>query len=541
MMKKSSQFLPILKITAFLLVAVLASSHSYAEGRKTLLLTSGSKDTVSLRGMDSSSVLFVSLKDLAGALKLTGVENTTVGKYEIRLPHHRVKCTKGNPFLVITDLSTNTATVYQLPRSVIAESGLYFVPLETFVSVLQLLWPDHLSYDYDTETLQTGASIASTTFDITGVRIEPKLNGYLLTILATRPLGDVEAWLKPDGEKWLFVTVANARADTSALSRLKPMGAIRQILTFQSPTSVQLTFKVAPDVVSADVVNEPGTDNLMVALHTQSAAEQAELERKRQELIRENLEKDRSRWKLDVIVIDAGHGGKDPGTIGVGKTKEKDITLGIALKLGKLIEKNLKDVRVVYTRKTDKFVELYRRTQIANEAGGKLFVSIHCNSTRRKPSRQNGFEIYLLRPGKTEDAIEIAERENSVIQLEDDKDRYQQLTEDNFILYTLHQSAFMKYSERFAAIAASRMAKHLRIKNSGVKQAGFYVLVGASMPNVLVETGYLSNPKEEKVLRSRSGQERIAEALFNGIKEYKKVYEEGLAQSEPTASDGGSR
>lgn len=170
---------------------------------------------------------------------------------------------------------------------------------------------------------------------------------------------------------------------------------------------------------------------------------------------------------------------------------------------------------------------------MANDAGGKLFVSIHCNSTPKKPSVQNGFEIYLLRPGKSEDAIQIAERENSVIRLEEGfEQRYQALTEENFILVTMQQSAFMKHSEQFAAVATSSMAKHLNIKNSGVRQAGFYVLIGASMPNVLVETGYLSNRNEEKVLRSSKGQQKIAEAIFEGIKEYKTLYEKALREGQ---------
>ena len=148
-----------------------------------------------------------------------------------------------------------------------------------------------------------------------------------------------------------------------------------------------------------------------------------------------------------------------------------------------------------------------------------------------KPSQQNGFEIYLLRPGRTEEAIAIASRENSVIQLEEGyKEHYQDLTEEKFIIVTMAQSAYMKQSELFAECSASSMAKRLSIKNGGVKQAGFQVLVGASMPNVLVELGYLSNRSEEQILRSEKGQDRIAEALFRGIKDYKKKYEISLQE-----------
>ncbi|MEX2191631.1 MAG: N-acetylmuramoyl-L-alanine amidase [Bacteroidota bacterium] len=483
----------------------------------------------SLRAIERSDVVYLALNDLISGLSLPSLTNTEVRKLEFRIGSHRVKITADNPFIVITDLATNAASVYQLPVASILLNELYFVPATEFLGALNIVWPNTLQFDPIDLLLAVSAAPPISPFDITNVVIEPKLNGYLMTIEAARKLGDVETWLKPDG--WLFVTVANAKADTNALAKLQPYGAIRKILVFQSPTSVQLTFKVAPDVVKAELINESGTNNLLVALHTQSETEKADLERRRQQMNREKLEKQQAQWKLDVIVIDAGHGGKDPGTIGVGKTQEKNVALGVALKLGTLIEKNMKDVKVVYTRKTDTFVELFKRTQIANDAGGKLFVSIHCNSMPKKPARQSGFEIYLLRPGRSQDAIEIAERENSVIRQEEGfEERYKELTEEYFILVTMQQSAFMKYSEEFAQVSARSMAKHMGIPNRGVKQAGFYVLVGASMPNVLVETGYLSNREDEKYLKSLKGQQEIAKSLFDGIKEYKSIYEKALQE-----------
>jgi len=495
------------------------------EGSITFHLANG--DSTLIRTLDSAEVTYLSLSDFLKPLRLPGILNDSTGKIECLIASQLVRFTDKNPFVVITERLSNTASVYQMPIRTVRRYQEYYVPAAIFVTLFERIAGKRLLFDPEHRVLEFRSFTSP--YDIAGIEIEKKLNGSLITILANRKLGDIETWLKPDG--WLFVTITGVTADTTALNRTKPSEAIKKVLAFQSPTSIQLTFRVTSDVVQAEAVNDPSSDNLFISLRTRTESERKEMEKKRQEAIRLDLENRRDRWKLDVIVIDAGHGGKDPGAIGVAGTYEKDITLSVALKLGKLIEKNLKDVKVVYTRKTDKFVELYRRTQIANGAAGKLFLSLHCNALPHKPSSKNGFEIYLLRPNRSEEAVSIAARENAVIQLEEGyEQRYRKLTEEEFIIVTMAQSAYMKYSEQFAECAVKSMAKNLSIKNSGVKQAGFYVLVGASMPNVLVEIGYLTNREEEKFLRSRVGQRKIAEALFKGVKEYKRKYEQALKE-----------
>ena len=245
----------------------------------------------------------------------------------------------------------------------------------------------------------------------------------------------------------------------------------------------------------------------------------------------ENPASKRDRWNLDVIVIDPGHGGKDWGTIGVTGAREKDIALGVSLKLGRLIERDLNGVKVVYTRKDDRFVTLYRRGQIANEANGKLFISIHANSTLRKPSPTRGFEVYLLGPGRTAEAIAIAERENSVIELEEGyQQRYKELTEENFILVTMARSADVRASEQFADHVQRELDRETPIRNRGVKQAGYYVLVGPSMPNVLIETAFVSNREDEKLIRSESVQQKFAGAIFRAVRRYRSEYQKLLEE-----------
>jgi N-acetylmuramoyl-L-alanine amidase len=232
----------------------------------------------------------------------------------------------------------------------------------------------------------------------------------------------------------------------------------------------------------------------------------------------------KDKWKFDAIVIDAGHGGKDYGAIGVNSTVEKTINLAVALKFGALVRQHLPDVRVIYTRDDDTFIELYRRGKIANENNGKLFISIHSNAVPGRSNSATGYEIYLLRPGRTDEAISIAARENSVISYEDNPNRYQKLTDENLILVSMAHASYMKYSEQFADLLDRHLSETVPLKSRGVKQAGFYVLVGASMPSVLFETGYVTNSKDADYLKSESGQDQLANALFQAVQSFKAYY-----------------
>ncbi len=234
---------------------------------------------------------------------------------------------------------------------------------------------------------------------------------------------------------------------------------------------------------------------------------------------------EKKKWALDVIVIDPGHGGKDQGAAGVNGTLEKDVVLAIGKKLGSMLKEELPETKVVFTRDDDRFIELYRRGQIANEAKGKLFISLHCNSMPKKPHSAKGFETYILKPERSDDAIHVAETENAVIKLENDQKRYKKLTQEEFIIVNMMQSAFMKFSEKFGALVQKQVTQSLPLQSRGVNQAGFLVLVGASMPSVLIETGFLSNTTEEKYLRSTKGQTAIAETILKAIIKYRAEYE----------------
>lgn len=225
---------------------------------------------------------------------------------------------------------------------------------------------------------------------------------------------------------------------------------------------------------------------------------------------------------IKTVVIDAGHGGKDPGAIGPGKTQEKDIALIVALKLGDYITKNYPDVKVVYTRKTDQFIELHERAEIANRNKADLFIAVHCNSSTNPEAY--GTSTYVLGLHRTEANLEVAKRENGVISLEDNKDKNYEFdpnSPEGHIIMSMKQNIYLDQSINFASHIENQFETYSRRKSLGVKQAGFYVLYKTAMPSLLCEIGFLSNPEEEKYLNSVKGQDNLASALFNAFKEYK--------------------
>ncbi len=235
-----------------------------------------------------------------------------------------------------------------------------------------------------------------------------------------------------------------------------------------------------------------------------------------------------NQFNIKTIVIDAGHGGKDPGAIGYAKSYEKDVALLVALKFGAYIQNNFPDVKVIYTRKTDVFLELHQRAEIANKAKADLFIAIHCNSSTNNDFY--GTSSYILGLHRTEANLEVAKRENSVILLEEDRDKNYEFnpnTPEGHIIMSMKQNAFLDQSIDFAAKVENQLESYAKRKSMGVKQAGFYVLYKTAMPSLLAEIGFISNPEEEKYLNSQRGQDQIASGLFNAFRDYKTEMEGG--------------
>lgn len=233
-------------------------------------------------------------------------------------------------------------------------------------------------------------------------------------------------------------------------------------------------------------------------------------------------------YLVDKVVIDAGHGGKDPGTHGI-YSQEKTIALKIAKELGRIINENLKDVEVIYTRSNDKFVELEDRAMVANEKDADVFISIHCNAVPSNKERIYGTETYVMGLHTEEGNFEITKRENSVILMEENyEERYEGFdpeSPESLILFSLYQNAFIENSLHLAENVEDQFKNRVGRNSRGVRQAGFWVLWRTSMPSVLIEVGYLSNPTEEKYLNDELGQVYLASGIYRALRDYKDEIE----------------
>lgn len=227
-----------------------------------------------------------------------------------------------------------------------------------------------------------------------------------------------------------------------------------------------------------------------------------------------------------VLVLDPGHGGRDPGALGA-KLKEKEVNLQVALAVGEMISKKHPDVKVVYTRKTDVFVALDKRAQIANKAKADLFISIHANALKNKSFK--GTETFTLGLARTEENLEVAKRENAAILLESDyKQKYEGFdpnSTESYIIFEFMQNKYMEQSVMLASYIQREFSNTAQRIDRGVKQAGFLVLRETSMPGVLVELGFLTNASEERYLRSKEGQSKLSDCIYNAFLKYKNEHD----------------
>lgn len=452
-----------------------------------------------------NNIRYISLQDFADLFNARTYFSESTKKMIIYLENKTIKVTAFNPFIIVDERA------YQLTSDTYFDNNEIFVPLNDFTDLIRQLFPDKILLDERNDNLEIKHS---TTSNINYIDIQEKENGTLIRISVSRSFNPSEVGLR-ERHGWLYVDLYGGIVDSVALSRQFRTGLIAEIVPIQvSDQIAQLSFRLTRSIIEKQLFFDKSNE-ISISLRTKQDISSK---------ITKDLEQEKKKWLIDKIVIDPGHGGKDPGAIGRGGTREKDVTLAIAHYLKDIIQEN-SNIKVLMTREDDRFIELKQRTEFANRNEAKLFISIHANSNLNR--RIKGVSTYFLGPENTDEAREVALLENSVIKYEKDS-QYADLMNENIILSAMAQNIYNTESQDLAAIVQQEISNHCQLIDRGVIQAGFYVMWGASMPNILIEVAFISNSTEEKKLSTASFQKKVAEAIFESIKKFKNKYEWGI-------------
>ena len=456
-------------------------------------------NTINISTIQRNQIDYISIGAFAEKQNLRLTHYDSKEKFELQFHNKKIYFSPQSSYIKINE------KVYHMIYETLYINNNLYVPIKSFFQILE-----KESMPIQLISLEKkSAQLLTDIYNIHSLKINNKKNGTSVIINTSKQFSKEQIATSVSSEGWINITILGGAADSLKIKQSKLIFPIIRSHVIQSEKSAQISLLMKNAVDDLTVINS--TESIEILLHTQH-----------QDNVKK-IEELRKTWAIDTIVLDAGHGGKDPGAIGINKLQEKTVTLDIAKQLTKMLERNL-NIHVINTRDEDTFIPLWKRTEIANKANADLFISIHANSTS-KSSSINGFETFLLRVGKTTEAIEVAKRENSVIEMEEKTHKYEDITDTKLILATMSQNSNMKASEDLAALVQKKLDNRLTTKNRGVKQAGFHVLVGASMPNILVEVGFLSNKSEATKLGKSSYRREIAKSLYDAIAQFKNTYE----------------
>ena len=367
-----------MKFNLLIFLIIISLFQTFAQdGNNVLVVTKDGMKNIPAYVREGT--VYFSLKDFADVVAVNYYYNEDAQKIEIKFNRYFVKASARNPFLVLNEKNGDKQLVIQLPTSTYLINKKVYVPLTYSLSALQAAYGYELKYEAPNKIV-IGKSIDATTelteeistkYNITGIVLNEKANGTLITVKSNKRIPSYHSAFK---NNVLTLTFRKVNVDVEKVKHIGSEGVVKKIEAKNVGADAIINITVGKEYTTNEVMNIENSNDIQITIHNKLFNQTT------------SSNKLKDKWEFDVIVIDAGHGGQDAGAIGVNGVKEKDINLSIALKLGKLIEENMKDVKVVYTRKTDKFIDLYKRGKIANENNGKLFISIHCNSTPKKPS-----------------------------------------------------------------------------------------------------------------------------------------------------------
>jgi N-acetylmuramoyl-L-alanine amidase len=416
-------------------------------------------------------------------------------------------------FLIASPFFKSGDKVYNLTFPAELRQGELYVPAETFAPFLDGAVSPSVTFYKPSASL----TIDSEHHNVISLNLEEKANGLLIELLLTKELL-YEVYVTEGN--WLNITINNARIDVPRILSAKDSRYVYKLTAHQSAGSGQVSMRLKRNVEKwrhklafnppriqiivqdVDFSLDP-VDTAPVAVGPDD--------------------------KIDVIVIDPGHGGSDYGAIGPHGSREKDIVLSISRELAKLLRAD-KQFKVIMTRDRDKYVSLEDRAAVANDAGADLYISVHANASASR--RPRGWNVFFLAPAKNDSARAVAQFENSVFMQElsqqSSASPADPTGDEDPILTILNEmimTEFQEESHDFAMMIAREFTRHLDIPARGVDQAAFFVLNGVFTPSVLIESGFISNRNEEKVLNTSNHQKSLARAIYNAIKQFKAKYE----------------
>ena len=460
----------------------------------------------SIRSISIGAQVYIPIEDFAQLLSLPTSINSQAKKIDIFYKQSKITFAAYTPFVQMGNIRLQMSSEVRFPN------GDFYVPLLDMIKGFDISGINTLTFDVQSQTIQ----VIMHPPNIVRLSAFGQKDTLRLLIHTTKAFEKQDIETIQDKE-WIYVNINKGVIDISKDWSLGDVPEIFEFIPAQiSMDQARLALHVAPNVSLNSIEFDSQSSSIVATLVSSAGLSSA---------VFAELQKEQEKWKIDAIIIDPGHGGKDAGCSSGSNIKEKNIALNIAKQVRDELSRKT-TAKVMLTRDSDVFVPLKKRTKNANQAGGKLFVSIHVDANRVKSLR--GHTVYFLGPAKTDEARDVAQFENSVIQFEDSQNEYAGMSDAAFILAANAQNSYNKESEELASIIDEKLKIQCGSKSVGVRQAGFYVLYGASMPNVLVETGFITNSMDRQNLTNHSYQISLANAIADGIIEFKRHYEKTI-------------
>ncbi len=469
-----------------------------------ILVFKGKQNTIAST-ITNENWIYISLYDLKDILCMTQTSEIEKSRFLLHFPDKTLTFVPQNPFY----LRDNKPMKMFLPF--ISVNGKPFISLADAADILTLITNKEVFLHTSLNSIVIGKG----TFNPDSIILAENDDRLSLTIRSTNEL---LTSIDDDKKGKLKVTLFNAVCKPSLTPPTDTKGQIRKILLKQETDKAILSIYYDAKKISKieKSLAEP-SPSIKIAFY----------KKKEQPLKVKNtseVKKRKKKKQMDMIVIDPGHGGRDPGAVGPSGLTEKETVLKISKELRKILK--TKGFKVLMTREDDSFVRLRQRSELANNSGANFFVSIHCNATAAR-KQAGGFETFFLSTAKTSWARAVEAKENAVIKFEPPSE---QKSIVEYILWDMAQNEYLRESSDLAEYIQESLSRNILIENRGVKQANFYVMREIYMPSVLVETSFISNNEEEKLLKKSSFRKKIAEGIAEGILKFRETYEKKLNQ-----------